>query len=132
MAQTAGKNIVVKCSLTDANYQTIGGLDNSTLDLGSLPMDTTAFGDLAARSADSGIKKFDVSISGKLDAADAGQAILKLFPALVWVTFLWDGTNGYKCQCALSGPKIGGSQSATAVTFSASFTAAGGASMPWV
>lgn len=122
----AGRAGVVKVNTSDSGYTTIGSIDSIDCDYGVVAMDASGMTDTAERRASSGWTKFTLNCSGKFNPSDSGQALV-LANLLLYTEYLWDGTNGRKCLCAVEGLKIGSKQGAGPATISFSLVPAGGA-----
>lgn len=102
MATTLGGSAVVQVSTNDSSYSTVA-CNSVSLNVPREYADVSKMGDTGKRQM-SGLRDFSGSISGPLDWNDAGQGAIKTAVDagnLLWVKVLSDGTNGYKCKCAL-------------------------------
>jgi hypothetical protein len=135
MAASAALKSRLQVSVAGSSFTTVGGLDSIDVDMGPENADISEFGDVAKRQLPTQ-KVAGGSVSGKLNAADGGQAIvlpLVVTPALLYVKYIPNNDSAgtfYKCQCAIKDIKIGAKQGPDAVSFSFSFECADGAG--WV
>jgi len=125
----AGQLYISTDGSTGVTYALIGELDTLSITIDPKYADISQMGDMAKREIPS-IVSLDGSASGLLTPSDAGQTVIlacQLAPALAWVKYLWDGTNGRKCLCAWKSIKTDSKQGGDAAKISFSFEAANGA-----
>lgn len=127
----AGRLAQVYVSADDVTYLPVGYLDSVELDWGKRAMDTSQFKDTAERRADSGLTGFALSISGKLDPTDEGQALLLSYAnagTQIYAQYDWTGESdgGVKALCAIEGMKLGSKMGPNPESFSCTLSVASG------
>lgn len=130
MASTAGKNSLVQ--LSDDSFTTWNDVkaNNESLSLTTAMLDNTHFQDDAMKRIP-GLKDNPISVSGRYDAADAGQAALvaaALASTLMEIKILPDGTNGFLVSGYFESVELTSAADGT-VDYSASFVSDGTASV---
>jgi predicted secreted protein len=102
----AGHGVVVRSADTDATGDIVDGVTNIEWNYSAELLETTDFADGQDRERPlQGLRDLQVTLSGDLETADAGQARLRtnhLSGAVVWLRFLPNGSAGYKAPFKIS------------------------------
>lgn len=124
----AGHAAKVTCSASDGSYNEIDGIMNVDWGQSADIIETTDFKDItAAKSRIHGLHDLQVTISGQYESGDAPQALVRTSftsGATLYVQFLPDGTNGFKCATIVQDFKLNATVEG-AVEFSATLVGNG-------